>query len=339
MTIDFDSTLINSEELLKKVSERDIYEYYLNESIKEGRLYNCPFHKDKDPSLGFKLMPSTMLIHNCFGCGQRGSAINFVSKLFHLSYQSAVEQIYKDLNLSLGGPVSSPTTTRKKIESVGFTTEDNTVIIVEKQNFSIVDYNYWSQYYISLKLLLEYSISSCKRVFIKRIKENNLVLFAEYSNINPIYSYRINDKYKIYRPLHFSKKGKWLNTAKSGDIQGLTQLPSFGKLLIITSSMKDLLVLKVLGYAAIALGGEGNRIPAKILDYLFATFDEILIFYDNDEAGINYSKKLSGEIGCNYFYIPTQYSDAKDISDYIKKYKIEQTRCLIKELINGAREK
>lgn len=337
--IDFDSIVVQSlEDLLSRVSEKEIYEYYLQESIKENQQYKCPFHKDTNPSLGFKLMPSNMLIHRCFSCGKRGSVINFVSRLFNISSQEAVRQIYRDLNLSLRGPVSSPITTRKRVESVGFTAEDNTVILPEKQTFNIVDYNYWKQYYISLKTLVEYSISSCKRVIIKKVKENKLVLFAEYSNTNPIYSYEINGKYKIYRPLNPTKYGKWISTTKAEDIQGLRELPKSGELLIITSSMKDLLVLKTLGYSAIALGGEGNRIPAKLLDYLYACFKEILVFYDNDEAGIMYGKKFSSEIGSEYIYIPQEYKE-KDISDFIARYGIDQTRSLLKELIINGRNK
>lgn len=334
MKIDFDSIVVQSlEDLLSRVSERDIYEYYLQESIKGNQLCRCPFHKDTNPSMGFKLMNSGMLIHRCFSCGKGGSVTNFVSRLLNCSTQEAIKQIYRDLNLSLGGPVSSPITTRKRVESIGFTAEDNTVILPDMQTFNIVDYNYWKQYYISLETLLKYSINSCKRVIIKRVKENKLVLFAEYSNTNPIYSYEINGKYKIYRPLNPTKYGKWISTTKAEDIQGLAQLPTKGALLIITSSMKDLLVLKTLGYNAIALGGEGNRIPAKILDYLYACFEKIIVFYDNDEAGLMYGSKFSSEIGSEYIYIPLKYEE-KDISDFISAKGIDQTRSLLKELID-----
>lgn len=337
MLINFDNALLKSNEILERVSEKEIYEYYLQDIIKEGRLYKCPFHKDKDPSLGFKLMPSTVLIHRCFGCGARGNVFTFVGRLLNLSFWDTIKQINRDFNFSTAEPVSSQIITKK--ESIGFSTESHTKIFPVLQNFSIVDFEYWNSYGIPLSLLLEYNISACKQVFVKT-KENNLVLFAEYSKKNPIYCYKIDDTYKIYRPLNPSKVGKWLSTTKQEDIQGMKQLPliKLGKLLIITSSMKDLLVLKILGYDAIALGGEGNRIPAKILDYLYASFEEILIFYDNDEAGIKYAQKLSEEIKAGYVYIPLEYKDTKDISDFIKKYDKKQAGCLIKQLINGWRE-
>ncbi len=338
MIINFDSIPLTFKELLERVSEKEIYEYYLNHPIGEGKLYSCPFHEDNSPSLGFKLMPSTVLIHRCFGCGERGNAISFVSKLYNLSIKDTIRLISKDFNLAEDKKSNSATLEKvTKRESVGFSTEQNSRIFPVYQPFQKVDYYYWRDYYISFKLLEEYNIKACKQVFLKT-RDNQLVLFAEYSKSNPIYCYNIDDSYKIYRPLNSTKVGKWLSTTKAEDIQGMKQLPPCGELLIITSSMKDLLVLKVLGYNAIALGGEGNRIPAKILDYLYDSFDNIIVFYDNDKPGIEYGKKLSSEIGSSYIHIPEEYKDTKDISDFIKKYKIEQTRCLIKELIeNGCR--
>jgi len=334
LLINFDNNILKSEEILARISEKEIYEYYLQQSIKEGKLYLCPFHKDVTPSLGFKLMPSSILIHRCFGCGQRGNVFSFVGKLLNLSFIDTIKQINRDFNFSNVSPVGL--ITQNKVESIGFTEGSSSGVYPVTQNFNITDYNYWyGKYTIPLSLLSEYNISSCKQVFLRT--SDKLVLFAEYSKNNPIYCYKIDDTYKIYRPLNPSKKGKWLSTTKAEDIQGMKQLPQSGKLLIITSSMKDLLILRILGYNAIALGGEGNRVPAKLLNYLYASFEEILIFYDNDKAGINYAQKLSSEIGAKYFYIPIEY-DTKDISDFTEKFNIKQAGCLIRELIDGTRE-
>ena len=44
MLINFDNNILKSEEILARISEKEIYEYYLQQSIKEGKLYLCPFH-------------------------------------------------------------------------------------------------------------------------------------------------------------------------------------------------------------------------------------------------------------------------------------------------------
>lgn len=332
MQLNFDNIINTKEDLLSKLSEQSIYEYYLGNNIKQGKLYRCPFHEDRTPSMGFKIMDDNNLIFNCFSCGSKGNIINFVSKLYNLTYKETLNKIKEDM--LVGNTIrSSPTT------SSNFTKSSSKLYIV-KQNFNIIDFNYWKQYYITLDLLNKYNISACKQVFLKR--SDTIELIVEYKKDNPAYCYTIDGTYKIYRPLSPTKSGKWYNTTGHYNIQGLAQLPSSGDLLFITSSMKDLLVLKVLGYDAIALGGEGNDIPIKVLDYLFACFKEIIIFYDNDEAGIKYAEKFSTKYNLRFIYIPSDFyttSNIKDISDYIKTYGINSTKELIKELLDGREER
>lgn len=58
----------------------------------------CPFHQEKTPS--FRVYDSGKRWH-CFGCGENGDAIDFVRKLFGLSFQQAVIRMDDDFNLGL----------------------------------------------------------------------------------------------------------------------------------------------------------------------------------------------------------------------------------------------
>ena len=58
----------------------------------------CPFHKEKTASL--KIYPGNGGWH-CFGCGAGGSVINFVMKLFGLSFPQAVVRLSSDFRLGL----------------------------------------------------------------------------------------------------------------------------------------------------------------------------------------------------------------------------------------------
>ena len=63
----------------------------------------CPFHNEKTPS--FTLNEDKGFYH-CFGCGEHGSAIDFVMKLDNLSFPDAVERLAGDAGLEV--PVESP---------------------------------------------------------------------------------------------------------------------------------------------------------------------------------------------------------------------------------------
>lgn len=58
----------------------------------------CPFHKEKTPSL--KLYRGSGGFH-CFGCGAHGSVIDFVMKLFDITFQQAIIRISSDFGLGL----------------------------------------------------------------------------------------------------------------------------------------------------------------------------------------------------------------------------------------------
>ncbi|MDD4202485.1 MAG: DNA primase [Candidatus Omnitrophica bacterium] len=59
---------------------------------KTGRNFkgNCPFHNEKTPS--FVVSPDKQIFH-CFGCGEGGNAISFLTKYEKLSFMEAVEML------------------------------------------------------------------------------------------------------------------------------------------------------------------------------------------------------------------------------------------------------
>ena len=88
---------------------REAAEYYGLEVERTG-MACCPFHEDHTPSL--KLDER----FHCFGCGEDGDVIDFVSRLFGLSAKEAAEKIITDFG---GG--KSPTEMRcigKRTQSI-----------------------------------------------------------------------------------------------------------------------------------------------------------------------------------------------------------------------------
>lgn len=330
MTIDFNEIKLTSNQILERISEKTIYEHYLNKSI-GNKLIKCCFHKDSTPSLGFYKTKSNNLYFNCFGCGRRGNVFEFVQILHNCDFGKSLNIIQNTFKLSKNDNYdfnNNSTNISTKVETID--TENRFRIIPTFRNWKIYDFHYWNRYHISLELLDKFNIKPCSRVY-NITKQGEYIYFAEDSKNNPIYCYSIDDRYKIYRPLSL-KEGKWATDTTNYNIQGLAQLPNKGELLIITSSMKDILVLKILGYTAIALGGESNSIPESILNDLYNRFDNIIIFFDNDEPGLKYSEKLSKQINTGFIHIPVTYSE-KDISDYVEKYGILEGKTLMNKLL------
>lgn len=325
MLINFDNVKrLTASEILDRVPEQTIYEYYLRENIKKDKFVKCCFHKDNSPSLGFYKTDNGNLMYKCFGCGAQGNVFSFVARLHSCDYIQSLKIIKNDFRLENSNVVY------KRIEPEIEDTQKSQIIPTYR-SLNRIDHDYWyGRYYIPLSLTLEYNVKPCSHVYVVK-KNGDYVLFAQHQKNNPIYAYKIDDKFKIYRPYTVGK-GKWVSNTTVDNIQGMQQLPERGELLIITSSLKDVMVLRVLGYNAIALGSESCRIPEYILDYLYSCFDNIIIFYDNDRAGIEYAAKMSEEIGAGSIMIPTEYP-TKDISDFIDKYRLEESQELMNKLI------
>ena len=108
-------------------------------------------------------------------------------------------------------------------------------------------------------------------------------------------------------------------------------LPKKGNLLIITKSMKDVLTLKGLGYAAIAPQSENSYPKREQIEVLKSRFDKILVFLDNDRAGLKAMASLRRMYRLLFYAIPLNYK-VKDISDFHKKYGRAKTQQLIDSL-------
>jgi 5S rRNA maturation endonuclease (ribonuclease M5) len=209
-------------------------------------------------------------------------------------------------------------------------------IEIEKQNFTKEDIQYWAQYGISLQTLIKFHVSSVKHVWI------NNMLVRTYSRSYPVYSYMFQDyspgvvdKYKIYSPMS-DKKGKWLTNASEHIFQGENEIRWERDTIIITKSLKDIMVLNQLGYEAIAPQSETTKISSKFIEDLSMFFSKVIIFYDNDKPGIDAASKLSRDNSIPMMYIPEEYN-TKDISDFMKEHGELQTLLIMDAMIETAK--
>jgi DNA primase len=311
----------NLKDLLRETTEYDIYSFYIGDQIKIGRVMRSPLREDIHPSFGiYKSSIRGNLMWKDQATGKSGNVIMFVSELLNITYEEAIQKILSD-NIKVTKEGKSMEETYKKVK---------TTISIQKKNFTERDNEYWEQYFITREILKKYEVSPILTFWVNDEPSN---LF--YTKDQPLYAYQIFDKFQIYSPLG-NRKNKFRMNTSIYDIHGLEQLPQYGKLLIITKSKKDVMVLDRLGYNAIAPCGENTPIPDTIIAELKERFDKLIVFYDNDLPGLTGAKKLADHHSINMMHIPVDYYTKfkiKDISDYIKANKITKTRELLKEII------
>ena len=93
---------LDKEEILNKITEYDIYRFYLGRDFKIGEALHSPFRKDDNPSFSVKVTRSGTLHHIDFAdTSKSGNCFHLVEQLFNLDYFEAFAKIDKDFGLGI----------------------------------------------------------------------------------------------------------------------------------------------------------------------------------------------------------------------------------------------
>ena len=301
--------------------------YYLGVPIKKG-LFRSPLRNDHHNTCSFFRGRSGNLYFKDFATGQCLTFEGVVMEKYNCTYHNALKIIATDF----GYIQSSVKRESKKVEiQPKFEGDKETFIQVEIKDFSESELKWWNSFGISESTLKKYKVFSIKTVFL------NGNIYAKSTQHSPIYGYYFGKKgeveqWRIYFPKR--KEFRFIGNVSTKTIQGYKQLPEKGKLVVITKSMKDCMLLSSLGIPSIAPNSETQFLEEKPLNEIRNRFDHLVLLYDADLTGVRFMNKLrkqhSDLIVC---MIPRRY-EAKDISDFYQKYGRNKTIELIKESIN-----
>ena len=144
-------------DLLEKVSDYDIYSYYLG-PIKPKKLINSPLRPDdKIPS--FAIFPTNegTLLFKDHGTGVAGNALKFLKLYKGIDTR---EELEHEL-LKIVKWVNPSQTTRKAVRTDENSPSELNFGIV-RQPFTEVDKQYWKQFHISMNTLKKFDVFSIK---------------------------------------------------------------------------------------------------------------------------------------------------------------------------------
>lgn len=313
---------LSKENVLSRIDSYNIFKYYCPNFKTIGKPFRSPFREDKHPS-SFIIHYDGDLLFKDFG-GESLRAISFVMKLFNLTFRDALEKINFDFNLGLNGNWSNNSI---ELENIIIPEKDITTIRIKKRDWDESDLLYWNSFSILTSTLIKFNV-----VPISFFSINDYMFKA--AELAYSYEYYWQDsvfRRKIYQPL---SKDKWYSNG--GDVvQGEGMLPKEGDLLIITSSLKDVMTLYELGYTAIAPTSETSFVPDIYFEKQSSRFKSKLLFFDSDDTGIKRSKELSEKWNINYILIPRENDkDPKDISDFVKRNGKSFAKKLIEQILS-----
>lgn len=300
---------ITKEWIKERVSEEEIFSYYLGIQVELNYLFKSPMREDHNPTCSFYISPSGVLRMTDFSGYFSGDCFNLVEFLYGVSFYEALRIIAIDFNL-----LKESINKKQKSSYIKREIKDKPKIEVTIRNWSNSDREYWEKYGINEKLLKFFNVVPVRNIYI-----NNEIKYG-YNKYNPAYGYLFNqNEIKIY----FPKAKKNIQPKFIGNaivLQGYLQLPKEGKYLVITKSLKDVMVLYNFGIPAVAPQSESQILNDEQYGELSERFDYIFSLYDFDKTGIISANKMKKMYGITpFFFTNTKFPKSntyfKDISD------------------------
>lgn len=330
MTFDLSKTTeinLTKDFILSKIREEEIWSHY-GVPVTKG-LFCSKLRQDKSPTCSLWRNKSGRLIMKDFGTNWSGDCFAYVSELFNVSFHEALGIIANDFGII----TTDVKKNKAKLKYTGEKIEVNSsaIIQVEIRPFQQYELDWWAKYGITEQTLKDYRVFSCKNVWLNgnlfHMEKDKQLVFGYYGGIKDGI-----EQWRIYMPdKRHSKRYKFISNWKSSQIQGARMLPKDGgKVLVITKSLKDVMVLHEFGICAIAPCSENTFVTAKQYEKLRNKFDIGVVFFDNDRPGIaamQQLKKKHPEL--KFIWLPR--NTEKDISDFYKKFGKRKTEELIQK--------
>lgn len=310
----------------------DIYSYYIGINIKRLPIsMKSPLRGETRSSFGIFNKGKNILWKD-FTLNIGGDIYTLISKMYGLTFNESIDKIYNDLVLN-----------KQTFNNINIV-NSNRIIFLQpyyyiEENIPESYWNFWKRYKVITKDILNKNAVQCvKYLYI------NYNLIEEYSDTNILIGYKWKYKgqlyHKIYKPL--SKEKRFITDfrgASSFLIHGLNHLDKSVHYVIITKSVKDKMVLEALGYNAINIQNEGVKIPIVILNELKKYYTHIYLLYDNDyDKKENWGQIAAKNLIKEHPFLINRKIDGRykcsDISEYIEKYSIEDTKKLLNQLFN-----
>lgn len=312
---------LHTEVILNKITEYDIFRHYCSNFKELGVKFKSELREDNHPSCSI-IEWNKGLLYKDFACEEHTfNCFSYVMYKYSIDFISSLKTISRDFGLGLdnGSTIRKATT-----YSYSPTIKTKTVIKIKRRSWEKHDAEFWGLFCISKKLLCRFEVQPLQYYWINEIR------FRAPSHC---YSFHFDGCYKIYSP--YETDYKWYSNVDRSTIQGLSQLDESRSIVFLTSSLKDVMCLEVLGYSSIALQSEMQMPSEELIQNLKNKFQEVVVFYDNDfesdrNPGQKMAHKISNAFGIKNVFIPEVYC-SKDISDLVKNRGVNVAKQVIQD--------
>lgn len=309
------------EEILKRVTEYDIFRWYMpSKDWKINQVTYSPFRNERNPSFMIGNKRGVLSFIDFADATKRGGCFDFVQMLFNLaSLHDVLRMIDRDFGL---GIVSGKATEEYKRVVSEYKQPEQikrySLIQAVTRPFTKEELAYWNQYHQDIEDLRKNNIYSIKKLYLNKqlfsLKENELR-----------FGYLYDGHWKIYRPYN-DRKTKWVpNNVPITAMDGLKDIENC-RIAFINKSKKDYMVMKKVYPCCCAVQNEGIAcFSPENVEYLKANSDVQILSFDSDVAGVANSQQITKLFDFEYLNVPKAYlkEGIKDWADLAKAHGLK----------------
>jgi len=310
---------LHTDVILNRISEYDIFRYYCSNFKELGVKFCSELRKDKHPSVSI-VQWNNRLLYKDFGyLDHTFNCFSYVMYKYGLSFIEALTVISNDFNLGLAKKSDNSVRATLQYNQPTLTNRTRSIIKYRSRKWLPRDFMYWKQYGITKDILTIFGVKPIDYFWIND---------SRFKSHHCSYVFSFDSGHKIYQPL--CPDYKWFSNVGKETIQGYDQLPKTGKIIFLTSSLKDVMCLKVIGYEAVALQSEMLFPEEEFIKKTLSRFGKIIVLYDNDYESDNNPGQSMGRRISDYYDIPNltlpERYGCKDISDMVKSHGLDNAK-------------
>lgn len=311
---------LTAEYILSQYSQEQIMEHYLGVPIKLRSRFLSPLRKDTNPTCGFFYTKEGSLIFKDFAGFFSGGCFKVVMHMYNCSFHEALEIIANDFGLVDGVRVE-----RKDYPHLITFQRRETIIEIKRRPFTDEDREFWTQFGISKATLLHFHVPPLEAAWL-----NGKCIYS-YRKGDPAYAYDFGDgQYKIYFPKR--KTNRFM--CNCSIVQGYQVPRDLSDGVVITKSMKDVMVLHEFGITAFAPQSETVYPDDEWVAGLLQEAPVVVSLYDFDRAGVTMANYMRKRYGIEpLFFTDGRFGSkdyqAKDISDLVQRWGKDKVSQLV----------
>jgi len=324
-----DLAKISKESVLARIRQEEIFQHYLEVPIDLHFSFCSPLRQDNEPTCSMGYFGGKLLFRD-WSEAKALDCFDYVMRKYHESYGQALDRIVLDFDLLNVEPNNNIPEIFTSTEYLNRGKSVKKKVTVRVQAFTKTDILYLKSFHITRRATDKFKCFSIQHIWLQGHPH------YDYRDEDPALGYYLGEagsnaqRWKVY--FYMRSRGRFLSNTNR--INGWVQLPDNGEVVILTKSMKDVMVLDMFGIPAVAMQSETMMPYDRIIEELRRRFRRLYTLYDFDYAGIKGAMKIRRAYDIEPLFLTNGKFGSidfktKDISDFVKRFGVHNTQTLL----------